>query len=321
MVNAMRGKIWSLRFGFALMPRGDFDGQFAGGRERLVIGLAAAQGITAHHARAHAQLAAHQAVGPVALDEDGFPEQAKASPPVGAAQKDDACLLGRPRDGSRPGVARWGGLSVGRMPLPVRGDLGTGTLLQGAQMGVPPAVPDLALPEVVEVFDVGLKAGFARRGEDRDDAQTQAKMHHPAQAAGLGVRSLKAGVVVELGEVGTIVGAPVSGHGGEDGVGRAIGARPALGQPAVQRQGIEDIAQRTVFEDQAFHEIEGVEFGTVVGHGGQIPAGRGWRAALTTRAGEAGARDKAGQGAGRGGGQASAQEFPSQRCGPVFAEG
>ena len=321
MVNAMRVKNWSKRFGFPVMPRGELDGKFAGGQERLLVGLAAAQGVTAHHARGHAQFAAHQAVRPVALDEDCFSEQGNASLCVGAPQEDDERLLRRVWDAARRGVARRCSVLLGGMALSVRGDVGAGTLLQGAQMRMPPADPDLLLPEVVEAFDVGLEAGFARRRKDRDDAQTQTEVNHPAQMVGMGVRPLEAGVVVELGEVWVSVSAPVFGEGGEDIVGGEAGAGPALGQPAVQRQGIEHIQERTVFNDQAFHEIEGVEFGAAVGDGGQIPAGGGRRAALATGAGKAGAGDEAGQRAGRGGGQVPGEEFAAQCCGSVFAEG
>lgn len=303
------------------MPRGELDGQFAGGQERLVIGLTAAQGVTAHHARAHTQLAAHQPVGPVALDEDRFFEQANAALRVGAAQEEDERLLRRLGHDARPGVARRGHVLLGGMALAVRGNVGARTLLQGAQMRMAPADPDLLLPEVVEAFDVGLEAGFAGRGKDRDDAQAQAEVNHPAQSVGMGVRTLKAGVVVELGEVGATVGVPVFGQRGQDIVGGEARARPALGQPAVQRQGIEHIEERTIFDDQAFHQIKGVEFGAAVGEGGQIPAGGGRRAALASGAGETGASDEAGQGAGRGGGQVLAEEFAPQGRRSVFAEG
>ena len=320
MVNAMRLKNWSMRLGFTLVPRRDFDGELARGQERLVIGLAAAQRVTAHLAGAHAQFAAHQPVRPVALDQEGFSKQANPSLCVRTPQEDDEVLLRRFREAERAAVTGRGAVLSGGMALAVRGDVGAGALLQGPQVRMSPALPDFLLPAVIEAFDVGLEAGFAGRGKHRDDPQTQTEVNHAAQTVGLGVRTLKAGVVVELGEIGATVGAPVFAQGGENVVGGEAGARPALGQMAVQRQGIEHVEQRPVFDDQAFDQIERVEFGATVGHGGQMPARRGRWAALASGAGESGASDQPGQGAGRGRVKVSAQEFPAEGGGSVFAQ-
>ena len=287
------------------MPRREFDDELARGQERLVIGLAAAQGMTAHFPGAHAQFATHQPVRPVAMNHERFFEQADAPVRVRAPQEDDPVLLRCFREVGRQAVTRRSTVLAGGMALAVRGDVGAGALLQSAQVRMPPALPDFLLPAVIEAFDVGLEAGFAGRRKHRNDAQAQAEVNHAAQTVGVGVRALKAGVVVELGEVGAAKRAPMFGQSGEDIVGGEAGARPALGQLAVQRQGIEHVEQRAVFDDEAFDQIERVEFGTALGDGGQMPA-RGWRwAALASGGGESGASDQPGQGAGRGRGQGS----------------
>ena len=105
MVNAVRTKKWSKRFGFPAMPGRDFNGEFARGQERLLVRLAAAQGVAAHAARAHAQFAAHQTVRPMAVDQKSFFEQADASlrvellddaeQPLAGYSGADACVLDR----------------------------------------------------------------------------------------------------------------------------------------------------------------------------------------------------------------------------------
>ena len=308
MVNAMRAKNWSKRFGFSWMPRREFDGELARGQERLVMGLAAAQGVTAHLAGAHAQFAPHQPVRPVTMNHQCFFEQPDPPVRVRAPQEEDQELLRCFREVQRQAVTRRGTVLTGGMAQAVRGDVGAGALLQGAQVWMPPAVPDFLLPAVIEAFNVGLEAGFAGWRKHRDDAEAQAEVNHAAQTVGVGVGALKAGVVVELGEVGAAVGAPVFDQSGEDIVRSEAGTRPALGQLAVQRQGIEHIEHRSLFDDQAFNQIEGVEFGAALGDGGQMPAG-GWRwAALATGGGEVrrerpdepacGSRARAGFGAG-----------------------
>ena len=202
MVNAMRRKKWSKRFGYLLMPGGDLDGEFARGQKGLVIGLTAAQRITTHHAGAHAQFATDQPVRPVAVHEERGFEQAYPSVRVGAAQEDDLVLLRCFREAGRQAVARRGAVLTGGMTLAVGGNVGTGTPLQGGQVRMAPAVPDFLLPAVIETFDVGLEAGFARRRKDGNDPEAEAEMHHAAQTVGEGVRALKAGVVVELAKSG-----------------------------------------------------------------------------------------------------------------------
>jgi hypothetical protein len=43
------------------------------------------------------------------------------------------------------------------------------------------SVPDLALPQTVEVFDGGLEAGLPRRREDWSNAQLQAQSNNPTE--------------------------------------------------------------------------------------------------------------------------------------------
>ena len=126
MVNAMRHKNWSTRLGFSLVPRREFDGELACRQERLVVGLAAAQRVTAHLAGAHAQFATHQPVRPVALDEQSFFQQANSPVRVRAPQEDDPVLLRYFREVEWQAVTRRSTVLAGGMALTMRGDVGAG---------------------------------------------------------------------------------------------------------------------------------------------------------------------------------------------------
>ncbi len=89
--------------------------------------------------------------------------------------------------------------------------------------------------------------------------------------------ALETSVVVELGVGWQAKNFPVLDHRldcrtGKDG---AIG--PRSNQTSVQRYGVEDFDVDSTFDDQAFNNIEAIEFTAALGHLRQIPTGwRGW---------------------------------------------
>lgn len=62
------------------------------------------------------------------------------------------------------------------------------------------ALPDLALPEAIEVFDHRLKTDLQRRSEDRRDLEREAEADHSAQDVRMVVSSLKTNIIAELSE-------------------------------------------------------------------------------------------------------------------------
>jgi hypothetical protein len=92
-------------------------------------------------------------------------------------------------------------------------------------------------------------------------------------------------VVVEPGEARQADTAPVRHQllhdpGRRDG----LGARPRADEPAVERDGVEDIHVRAVLDGQALDGVDAVQLGPAGGHLGQVPAGRRGRAADPPRA-------------------------------------
>jgi hypothetical protein len=70
------------------------------------------------------------------------------------------------------------------------------------------ALPDLSLPEAVEIFDGGLEAGFQWRGKDRRDVEGKTKAHHSSDHIGVVVPALEADIIIKLGKGRQSVFAP-----------------------------------------------------------------------------------------------------------------
>ena len=90
------------------------------------------------------------------------------------------------------------------------------------------------------------------------------------------MRAVEDHVVVELGIVGQAGRTPVF-HQRQDGPfgGHRRLDRPGSGQTPVQRNGVEHLDVRPVFDDQALDDVDAVQLGPACGDIGQIPAG-GW---------------------------------------------
>ena len=146
--------------------------------------------------------------------------------------------------------------------------------------GVPPASrdgsgPRLSVASVHSHFlwRSGIRAPVAeRRPGSRRDLD---KPHDAAHDVPVLMRPLKPRVIVELrirGQANCLPMGQQRRHrrrGGED------RPRPRAQQAAMQRDTVEDFDLQTSLDDQAFHEIEAIQFGPTRCHVGQVPAGRG----------------------------------------------
>ncbi len=125
---------------------------------------------------------------------------------VGAAQVNDGAagtLLPIQTPALGKGAAGRGLVIPRRPALPVSGHEPVTGGLEGRDTGVVKALPDLLLPQMVEALMEILRPVFPRRGKDWRDAQRQAKADDLPQPIRMGVRALKARVIVKLGIRGT----------------------------------------------------------------------------------------------------------------------
>ena len=113
----------------------------------------------------------------------------------------------------------------------VSGRKAPGCRRERSQGVVMTALPDLALPEAIEVFDHRLKTGLQRRSEDRRDLEREAEADHSAQDVGMVVSSLKTNIIVELSKARQPSAPPVREQGFDDEGGRCHLRRPGFGPP------------------------------------------------------------------------------------------
>ena len=178
------------------------------------------------------------------------------------------------------------------------GDVSSRTSAELGEIAMDKAIPDLALPAAVVVFDSGLEAGFPRGCKDGSDLELQAEADDAAESIGVLMRALKEGVVIELSVGRQAMLAPVIGEIGEDEIGAQTGMGPGAGQATVQRDGIEDFDALAAGDDETFDAIEAVEFGLAGGDARQIPTrARSWPAAACLSVEDAGALENAADGA------------------------
>src|SRR5688572_30978724 len=114
-------------------------------------------------------------------------------------------------------------------------------------------IPDLGLPPPVVALDSCLEAGLLRRSEDRYDTKTQAKAHHATDGVTMLVRSLEAGVVVELGIARQTRCTPMSNeifHSTSSG--DWAFARPGRHQASIDRDAVEYLNVNSATNNKAF---------------------------------------------------------------------
>jgi hypothetical protein len=102
-------------------------------------------------------------------------------------------------------------------------------------------LPDLALPEAVEMFDRRLKAGLSGRRKYRDDPEAEAEAHDATEGTGRMARAMEAQIVIELRICGQAKTLPVTLQLFDDTTGGPVrgGLRPSSFAP--QRSSGEDI--------------------------------------------------------------------------------
>jgi hypothetical protein len=158
-------------------------------------GVAAAEAVTVEALVGQREGATQESVGPVRIDAAAVAKNVDGATGVGAAQEDD--LAGRnggvvgPPAGRERSAERPIGLSALTQMTDVSVDE---TLAAGAQLGQRnevETVPDLALPQAIEVFDGGLKTRLTRRGKHRGDAQRKTEADDSADGAGRMARPMK----------------------------------------------------------------------------------------------------------------------------------
>jgi hypothetical protein len=233
------------------------------------------------------ELGSNQAMRPSRIDEERAAEQFHPALAGGASQEHDA-TAGSGLEIQTPlfGKAAACGSSVQAVGVALAGrsDVAGRPFLQVREGRGQEAAPDFGLPQAVERLDGGLKAGFAGRDEDGDDAEAEAQANDAAEGIRFVVRTLETGVIVELRVSGQADGPPVFQEGVEDRRGHNAGAWPGLNEAAVQGNGGKNLDFLSVGQDQVFDHVESVEFDGVLGEVGQIPAGRGRGSAHATTA-------------------------------------
>ncbi len=145
------------------------------------------------------------------------------------------------------------------------------------------APPHCSLPAPVEVLETVLKPMLARRRKHGDHVQLQTDPHHPTDHVWMLMRPLKPRVVIKLRIVGQPHGSPVLQHRVERSDRRVGQPGPGARQATLQRNHRENFDFRPLGDHQALDEVPTVEFRAARCTGGQIPAGRRWRATDAAR--------------------------------------
>src|SRR3990172_6894870 len=261
------------------------------GQEWLIVGLPPSQGLAADAMLFKMELGADQAVGPMRVHGKRASQQRNAPLVVGTSEIDDRSL-GNHGEIERPflgeGTALGGRLLTYGVTSTVGRDELAGLRPEIRSRVESEAVPDLGLPASVVALDASLKTGFTGRRKDRSDVQTQAKTRDASQGVWMDVRTVKHGIVVELGVVRQAKSAPMAHQRLHHDFACDCRVRPRGDQPAVQGNPIEDFYAHTALDDQSLDDVEAVQLGLLTGKVGQVPTSRWGRPA------EAGAPQKAG---------------------------
>lgn len=251
----------------------------------LPVRITATQSEELNLAGRQVDLAADETVGPVSVDGKHMAQEGHLPLFRRASQIDDLAAYGLPevqvkslghrRTPRRSLLA--GGVAAAKGPEEAIRDAA-----QIPEAGMVEPLPDDFLPSAVEVLDLGLEAGLSGRGEDRGDSQKQTESRDPAHDVGVRMRSLESSVVVELGVGRPPVLAPAAQQARNGCLGRHWrGLGPGVGQASVQRDGRQDIDQRSVLDAKVFDQIEAVQFGLGGGDLRQVPTFRGRGATQT----------------------------------------
>jgi hypothetical protein len=242
---------------------------------RLLIGLSSSESIETDLLPGKIDLDADETMWPEGVNQESAQEDLDGALFVSAAQEDDGSLE-RPLEIEFPVLRKgltWGsgldawcgpgacGLHKAIRPLP-----------EVLEIFVFKAPPDLGLPAAVVALNRGLEARLFMGCEDRDDTQLQAEPCDAAEGVAIDPIPLEDGVVVELGIVWQTVLAPVIKERFDRESGPPKGSHPAPAETSMQADAVEDHDVGTPTDDEAFHEVEAVEFRLPSGDARQIPA-------------------------------------------------
>jgi hypothetical protein len=224
--------------------------------------------------------AAQETVGPGGVDAAAMAEHVDGAASVGATQEDDVAggdggRIGPPR--RREGATE---RAISMTALAELSDVGVDEavaaeahLVQALEVKT---MPDLALPEAIEVFDGGLEARLARWSENGGNPEGEAEANNPADGSRRMRRAMKAQVVVELRIERQTGAAPMVHQRIDDGERGPMRSEHCQAGKSAQRPSGEDIERAGFAQAEAFDEVKAVELGV---RGRQIPAG--WRGQLT----------------------------------------
>jgi hypothetical protein len=145
---------------------------------------------------------------------------------------------------------------------------------QRLQTRVVEALPDLLLPEPVEVLDHPLEALLQGRRKDWRDLQGQAQTHHAPHDVRMIMPSLEARIVIELRVRREALAAPMRLQKFHNLRGVRLRGRPGAHRRAEQGPTGENLAEPEAFQRQILNHIKAVELRFAGPHRRQIPAGR-----------------------------------------------
>jgi hypothetical protein len=222
----------------------------------------------------------------VGIDGEGVTKEGDLTIVVAATQEDDLATgmglqvkLKVLREGPSLGSAfsAPGGASLVSVGVEAR------LLLQARQALMLEALPDVGLPVAIVVLDGGLEAKLTRRHKHGHDGQLQAQSANRADGIRMLMRSLKEGIVIELGVAGQPPSLPVLKAAFSYQGGREVLFGPGGSQVAVKRSDVEHPKLWPVFYHQPLDRIPKIQFREALSHIGQIPAPRrGWEAHSTS---------------------------------------
>jgi hypothetical protein len=243
--------------------------------ERLLIGLSSAEAIEADLLLGKIDLDADETVWPEGINQESAQEDLDGALFVSAAQEDDGSLE-RPLEIEVPVLRKgmtWGsGLDAWCGPRACGLHKAIRPLPEVVEVFVFKAPPDLGLPAAVVALNRGLEAGLFMGCEDRDDTQLQAESCDAAEGVAIDPIPLEDGVIVELGIVWQAVLAPVIKERFDRESGPPERSHPAPAETSMQADAVEDHDVGAPADDEAFHEIETVEFRLPSGDARQVPA-------------------------------------------------
>ena len=132
--------------------------------------------------------------------------------------------------------------------------------------------PDFCLPARVQALNGRLESGLPRRGKDRYDAQAEAHACYPANGVLKLMRPLKTRVVIELGITRQSKHAPVLNQGLCSQFGGDSCRYPRPDEPTVNGDAVQYFHVGSALDNQAFHNVETIQFSDPIRYRWQIPA-------------------------------------------------